>query len=137
MGGSSTSGMRSVLDVLDAVGDTVGPSLSDAIKLNATDQLEGGFDENDACKVVAALNRSGVDLIDTGGGMCIPGAKSTSDNTGKDPNFLGVAERVRNSTSKLLVMPTDVRGLICASQGYVVGREGSSTDTRCNTLRWP
>lgn len=74
------------------------------MKLNSSDQLEGGFDKEDALKVVAALDRSSVDLIDISGGTYFPGAKSASDGMGRGPYFLEFAKRARAVTTKPLML---------------------------------
>ena len=103
-GGSITSRMRLLLDVIDEVRSAVGPGFPVAIKLNATDQLEGGFDEEDSCKLIAALDRTGIDLIDISGGTYFPGAKSASNGAESGPYFIDFAERVRQLTSKPLMV---------------------------------
>ena len=74
------------------------------MKLNSSDQLEGGFDEEDALEVVAALDRSSVDLIDISGGTYFPGAKSASDGAGRGPYFIEFAKRARAVTTKPLML---------------------------------
>lgn len=103
-GGSIESRMRLLLDVVDAVREAVGPGFPVAIKLNATDQLDGGFDEEEAYKVIAALDRTAVDLIDISGGTYFPGARSASDSAGGGPYFLDFAERARQLTTKPLMV---------------------------------
>lgn len=103
-GGSIANRMRLVLEVIDAVRGAVGSGFPVAIKLNATDQLEGGFDADDARAVVAALDGSGVDLIDISGGTYFPGAASASDGTGRGPYFVAFAESVRALTDKPLMV---------------------------------
>ena len=103
-GGSLTGRMRLILEVVDAVREVVGPSYPVAIKLNATDQLEGGFVEEEALAVVSALDETGVDLIDISGGTYFPGARSASDSSGGGPYFLEFAKRARTKTSKPLMV---------------------------------
>lgn len=103
-GGSIGSRMRLLLNVVDEVRSAVGPGFPIGIKLNATDQLEGGFDEDDSIKVVEALDQTSIDLIDISGGTYFPGAKSASDNSGGGPYFLNFAERARQSTARPLMV---------------------------------
>ncbi|MEL6979949.1 MAG: oxidoreductase [Pseudomonadota bacterium] len=103
-GGAISARMRLLLDVVEAVRGAVGARFPVAVKLNATDQLAGGFDEDDALKVVAALDRTAVDLIDISGGTYFPGAASASDRAGRGPYFLTFAERARRMTSKPLMV---------------------------------
>ncbi len=55
-GGSLQNRMRLLLKVIAAVRKAVGPAFPVGIKLNATDQLEGGFSEAESIEVVAALD---------------------------------------------------------------------------------
>ena len=97
-GGSIEGRMRLLLEVVAAVRDAVGPDFPVAVKLNATDQLEGGLEAEDALAIVAALDRAGIDLLDISGGTYFPGAKSASDAAGGGPYFLAFAERARERT---------------------------------------
>ncbi|MEO0502016.1 MAG: oxidoreductase [Pseudomonadota bacterium] len=108
-GGSVAHRMRLVLDVVAAVRAAVGPGFAVGLKLNATDQLEGGLTEEDALAVVAALDGSGVDLIDISGGTYFPGARSASDGVGGGPYFLGFAERARALTDTPLMLTGGVK----------------------------
>ncbi|MEJ2029931.1 MAG: oxidoreductase, partial [Maritimibacter sp.] len=58
----------------------------------------------DALAVIAALDRTGIDLIDISGGTYFPGAKSASDSVGGGPYFLDFAERARPLTDKPLMV---------------------------------
>lgn len=103
-GESITNRMRLLLNVVEEVRTEVGPSFPIAVKLNATDQLEGGFQEDDALAVVTALDGTGIDLIDISGGTYFPGAKSASDSAGGGPYFLDFAERARPLIDKPLMV---------------------------------
>lgn len=92
------------METVEAVRATVRPEFPIAVKLNSSDQLLGGFSEEDALHVVAALDRSSVDLIDVSGGTYFPGAKSASDGAGKGPYFIDFARRARAATSKPLML---------------------------------
>ncbi|MGC1498019.1 MAG: NADH:flavin oxidoreductase/NADH oxidase family protein, partial [Sulfitobacter sp.] len=103
-GGSIANRMRLLLETIEATRDAVGPRFPIAIKLNSSDQLEGGFDEGDALKVVEALDQTSIDLIDISGGTYFPGAKSASDGAGRGPYFLAFAKRAREVTTKPLML---------------------------------
>ena len=103
-GGPIASRMRLLLEVVAEVRNAVGSSVPVAIKLNATDQLQGGFDGGDALAVVAALNTTGIDLIDISGGTYFPGARSASDRSSAGPYFLDFAERAQSITDKPLMV---------------------------------
>lgn len=103
-GGSIDNRMRLILETIKAVRDLVGESFPIAIKLNSSDQLEGGLSQEDALVVVKALDQTSIDLIDISGGTYFPGAKSASDGAGKGPYFLEFAEAARKITSKPLML---------------------------------
>ncbi len=96
--------MRLLLVSVEAIRAAVGPNFPIAVKLNSSDQLEGGFNEEDALEVVAALDQSSIDLIDISGGTYFPGAKSASDGAGKGPYFIRFARRARAVTTKPLML---------------------------------
>jgi 2,4-dienoyl-CoA reductase-like NADH-dependent reductase (Old Yellow Enzyme family) len=103
-GGAIANRMRLLLESIEATRAAVGPDFPIAVKFNSSDQLEGGFDEEDALEMVAALDRSSVDLIDISGGTYFPGAKSASDGAGRGPYFLEFAKRARAVTTKPLML---------------------------------
>ncbi len=103
-GGAIANRMRPLLEAVEATRAAVGPRFPIAVKLNSSDELEGGFDEDDALKVMAALDGSSIDLIDISGGTYFPGAKSASDRAGRGPYFLEFARRARAVTSKPLML---------------------------------
>lgn len=96
--------MRLLLESIEATRAAVGPNFPIAVKLNSSDQLEGGLGEDDALQVVAALDKSSVDLIDISGGTYFPGAKSASDSAGLGPYFIEFARRARTVTTKPLML---------------------------------
>ncbi len=103
-GGAIANRMRLLLETVDAIRAAVGPNFPIAVKLNSSDQLEGGLDQEDALEAVAALNRSSIDLIDISGGTYFPGAKAASDGAGKGPYFIEFAKRARAVTTKPLML---------------------------------
>lgn len=103
-GGPIENRMRLLLEVIDAIRRVVGPKFPIAVKLNSSDQLEGGLDQHDALKVVEALDSSTVDLIDISGGTYFPGAKAASDGSGRGPYFIDFAVQARTKTSKPLML---------------------------------
>jgi len=103
-GGPVANRMRPLIETIEATRAAVGPEFPIAVKLNSSDQLVGGFDEEDALKVVAALDQSSIDLIDISGGTYFPGAKPASDGSGRGPYFLEFAKRARALTGKPLML---------------------------------
>lgn len=103
-GGPIANRIKLLLETIEATRAAVGPGFPVAVKLNSSDQLEGGLGEDDSLLVVAALDKSSVDLIDISGGTYFPGAKSASDSAGRGPYFIEFARRARALTSKPLML---------------------------------
>ena len=120
-GGPIARRMRLLLEVVHAVRAAVGPAFPIAVKLNATDQLEGGLDETDSLAVIAALETSGIDLIDISGGTYFPGARSASDSAGSGPYFLDFADRARQLTRKPLMLTGGFKTLQQATDAVARG----------------
>lgn len=104
-GGSIEARCRIVLEVIREVRRVVGPSFPIGIRINSTDQLEGGLSEVDALEVVRLLDRSSIDLIDISGGTYFPGAKASSDGSSGGPYFVDFARRAK-AISKVPLMVT-------------------------------
>ena len=104
-GGSIEARCRIVLEVISEVRRAVGPSFPIGIRINSTDQLEGGLTEVDALEVVRLLDRTSIDLIDVSGGTYFPGAKASSDGSSRGPYFLDFA-RSAKGVSKVPLMLT-------------------------------
>lgn len=94
---------RIVIEVVKRVRSAVGPTFPVGIKINSTDQLEGGLTEDDALEVVRLLDRTSIDLIEIRGGTYFPGAKASSDSSGGGPYFLDFARRARGVTNAPLM----------------------------------
>jgi len=103
-GGTITARMRLLLEIVDEVRSALGSRFPIAVKLNATDQLEGGFGQEEALQVISALDRTGIDLIDISGGTYFPGAKSASDGADGGPYFTEFALHAREWTRKPLMV---------------------------------
>ena len=103
-GGSVEARCRVVVEVINTVRAAVGSAFPIGIKINATDQLEGGLTQDEALELVRLLDRTSVDLIDISGGTYFPSARATSDGLGKGPYFLDFARRARARTTKPLML---------------------------------
>ena len=82
----------------------VGPEFAIAVKINSSDQLEGGLGEDDALVAMSLLGEAGVDLIDISGGTYFPGAPASSDRRPAGPYFLEFARRARTVTDTPLMV---------------------------------
>jgi 2,4-dienoyl-CoA reductase-like NADH-dependent reductase (Old Yellow Enzyme family) len=94
-----------VLEIVSEIRRVVGPSFPVGIRINSTDQLEGGLTEVDALEVVRLLDHTSIDLIDISGGTYFPGAKASSDSSSHGPYFLDFARRAKGVT-KVPLMAT-------------------------------
>ena len=104
-GGGIANRMRLLLDIVEAVRAAIRPTTALSVKLNASDQLDGGLAPEDTLAVVAALDRMGIDLIDISGGTYFPGARAASDRPASGPYFLEFAAAARRRT-RLPLMAT-------------------------------
>ncbi|WP_138469645.1 oxidoreductase [Poseidonocella sp. HB161398] len=121
-GGTAEKRMRLLLEVAGAVRAAVGPDFPVAVKLNSSDQLEGGFAEAEALRVIAALGAAKIDLLDISGGTYFPGAAAASDSAGKGPYFLGFA-RLAREVAEMPLMATGGFKTYCQARAAVA--EGS------------
>lgn len=108
-GGNIQNRMRLLLEVMSAVRRATGPDFPISVKLNATDQLEGGFEQAEALEVVKALNDTSMDLLDISGGTYFPGAKSASDSSGTGPYFQDFAKKARLHTTVPLMLTGGIK----------------------------
>ncbi len=121
-GGSLQNRMRLLLEVIDAVRNAVGPEFPVGIKLNATDQLEGGFAQDESLAVIEAVDKTSVDLIDISGGTYFPGAPSSSDRAGSGPYFLDFAGCARLKTKIPLMVTGGFKTLAQAENAITEGK---------------
>ena len=103
-GGSIEARCRIVLEIIREVRRAVGPAFPVGIRINSTDQLEGGLTEVDALEVVRLLDRASIDLIDISGGTYFPGAKASSDGASRGPYFVDFARQAKGVTKVPLMV---------------------------------
>ncbi|WP_136068685.1 NADH:flavin oxidoreductase/NADH oxidase family protein [Modicisalibacter radicis] len=120
-GGSIAGRMRLLLEVVEAVRAAVGPDFPVGLKLNSSDQLEGGLDAEGALSVIAALDETELDLIDISGGTYFPGTRSASDRGGKGPYFVDFTKRARAVTTKPLMATGGFKTLSQAEEAVASG----------------
>ncbi|WOI57857.1 tRNA-dihydrouridine synthase [Palleronia sp. LCG004] len=108
-GGPIEARMQIVLEIVDEVRAAVGPAFPVAIKINATDRLDGGLTETDALKFVAALERSSIDLIEISGGTYFPGAPATPEHRRSGAYFASFARSARSMTAKPLLLTGGIK----------------------------
>jgi 2,4-dienoyl-CoA reductase-like NADH-dependent reductase (Old Yellow Enzyme family) len=67
-GGDLDSRTRLLIEVYEAVREEVGEDFPISVKLNSTDGVGGGFDEDESLQVAEKLSEMGVDVIEISGG---------------------------------------------------------------------
>jgi len=102
-GGSLDNRARLLIEVTAAMRAAVGPAFPVALKLNASDLLEGGFTEAEAEAVVEMLDNTSLDLLEISAGTYFPGARSSAEAGSGGPAFLDFARRARRRTGKPLM----------------------------------
>ena len=103
-GGSIEARCRIIVEVIEKVRSMVGAKFPVGIKINSSDQLEGGLSEEDALVLVHILEQTSLDLIDLSGGTYFPGAKASSDAPNKGPYFFNFARQAKNITNIPLML---------------------------------
>jgi 2,4-dienoyl-CoA reductase-like NADH-dependent reductase (Old Yellow Enzyme family) len=107
-GGSFEKRMRFVLEVYRAIRAAVGASFPVGIKLNSGDFQKGGFSEEESMKVVMALDKEGIDLVEISGGtyeapamMC---AVQKDSSKKREAYFMAYAEQIRQNVGTTLMV---------------------------------
>ena len=108
-GGAIEARCRIIAEVAQAVRAAVGPGYPVGLKINASDQLEGGLTEAESLAALRVLDRATLDLIDVSGGTYFPGAKSASDSAGGGPYFAEFAARAREVVSAPVMVTGGVK----------------------------
>jgi 2,4-dienoyl-CoA reductase-like NADH-dependent reductase (Old Yellow Enzyme family) len=108
-GGPLENRARLLLEVVEAIRASVSPSFAVAVKLNSADFQRGGFDTDDARRVIAWLEPLGVDLVELSGGSyespAMTGRPADRRTRAREAYFLDLAEDLV-TTSPLPLMLT-------------------------------
>lgn len=109
-GGSLENRSRLLLEVVKAVRAQVSPQFCVAVKLNSADFQRGGFDADDALRVVEMLNQLPVDLVELSGGSyeapAMQGEARDGRTLEREAYFLEIARDI----AKIATMPIMVTG---------------------------
>lgn len=117
-GGTPEKRRRLLLQTLRATRRAVGPAFPIALKLNSADFQRGGYAEDEACGVIAALAGEGVDLIEISGGnyenpvLITTGeviAKQRDSTLRREAFFLEFAMKARGVTKIPLLLTGGLR----------------------------
>ncbi|GHB07622.1 NADH:flavin oxidoreductase/NADH oxidase family protein [Streptomyces termitum] len=108
-GGPLENRARMLLDTVRAVRAVVSPSFAVSVKLNSADFQRGGFDAEDARRVIGMLAPLGVDLVELSGGNyespAMAGRPADARTRAREAYFLDLAEELV-ATSPLPLMLT-------------------------------
>jgi 2,4-dienoyl-CoA reductase-like NADH-dependent reductase (Old Yellow Enzyme family) len=107
-GGSLENRARLLLHVVRAVRASVCPSFAVAVKLNSADFQRGGFDTDDAGRVIAMLEPLGVDLVELSGGSyespAMSGRPANDRAVAREAYFLDLAGELGGSSPLPLML---------------------------------
>ncbi|WP_259396880.1 oxidoreductase [Psychromonas sp. SR45-3] len=103
-GGDVSARCRLIIEIINKVRSEVGQSFPIGIKINSSDQLQGGLTQEEALEAIRILDKTSIDLIEISGGSYFPGAVSSSDSTSTGPYFINFAKKARKYTTIPLVV---------------------------------
>ncbi len=125
-GGSLENRCRFLMEVYYRVREATGKHFPVLIKLNASDNLEGGLSEDDARYAAGELSRAGIDAIEISTGTNASGAlspvRTKIDRPEKEAYNLTAARRVKESVACPVIVVGGVRSWETAERA--VGNEG-------------
>ncbi|HXA30005.1 MAG TPA: NADH:flavin oxidoreductase/NADH oxidase family protein [Candidatus Angelobacter sp.] len=107
-GGELENRAQFLLGVVRAIRRAVSPSFAVAVKLNSADFQRGGFDADDAAKVIAMLEPFGVDLVELSGGNyespAMTGRPADGRTTAREAYFLELAAELATASPLPLML---------------------------------
>lgn len=144
-GGSLENRARLLLEIVRAIRAEVTPGFSVAVKLNSADFQRGGFDADDARKVIDLLAPLGVDLVELSGGSyespAMTGRPADERTAAREAYFLELAaELAVNSPIPLMltggISRRDTAERVLDSGVAVVGMATALAETPDLPARW-
>jgi 2,4-dienoyl-CoA reductase-like NADH-dependent reductase (Old Yellow Enzyme family) len=107
-GGTLENRARFLRDVVRAIRGAVRSSFAVAVKLNSADFQRGGFDADDAARVIAMLEPLGVDLVELSGGSyespAMAGRPADARTVAREAYFLELAAELAKSSPLPLML---------------------------------
>jgi 2,4-dienoyl-CoA reductase-like NADH-dependent reductase (Old Yellow Enzyme family) len=126
-GGTLENRARLLLDVVRAIRTVVSPSFTVAVKLNSADFQRGGFDVDDAAKVIEMLAPLGVDLVELSGGSyespAMAGRPADAGTTAREAYFVELAGELARSSPLPLMLTGGITRRETAEQVLASGVE--------------
>ena len=120
-GGAIENRVKLVVEVLQAIRQTVGPAFPVLIKLNSEDFLEGGLTVEDMLRTAEMLEKAGIDAVEMSGGTFFSG-RNTPSRVGKaDPGepeafYEAAARRYKERVGAPLMLVGGIRSLETAER---------------------
>jgi 2,4-dienoyl-CoA reductase-like NADH-dependent reductase (Old Yellow Enzyme family) len=159
-GGPLESRARLLLEVIRAIRKVVSPTFALAVKLNSADFQRGGFDAEDAGRVIAMLEPLGVDLVELSGGSyespAMAGRPTDGRAAAREAYFLELAAELAKASPLPLMLTGGITrretaetvladGIAVVGMGTAIAltpdlpnrwREGLEADERLNAVTW-
>lgn len=125
-GGSLENRCRFLMEVYHRVREATGRDFPLLIKLNASDNLEGGLTEDDASYAAGELSRAGIDAVEISTGVHASGAlspvRAKIDRPEKEAYNLAAARRIKKSVACPVIVVGGIRSFQIAEMA--VGDDG-------------
>jgi 2,4-dienoyl-CoA reductase-like NADH-dependent reductase (Old Yellow Enzyme family) len=124
-GGSLQNRARMLCDVVLAIRSRVSSSFAVAVKLNSADFQRGGFDADDARRVIAMLEPLGVDLVELSGGNyespAMAGRAAEARTQAREAYFLELATDLAKTSPLPLMLTGGITRRETAEKGLANG----------------
>lgn len=102
-GGSLENRSRLLLEIIKSVKHAIPSHIAISVKLNSADFQRGGFDQEDALKVVNALEALNIDMVELSGGSyespAMQGITKDGRTLDREAYFLSIAKEIAKNTS--------------------------------------
>jgi 2,4-dienoyl-CoA reductase-like NADH-dependent reductase (Old Yellow Enzyme family) len=126
-GGGLENRARLLLDVVRAIREVVSSPFAVAVKLNSADFQRGGFDAEDAARVIEMLGPLGVDLVELSGGSyespAMSGRPVDGRTAAREAYFLALAAELAKSSPLPLMLTGGITRRETAEQVLACGVE--------------
>ncbi|GAB2505736.1 NADH oxidase [Corynebacterium atrinae] len=124
-GGSLDNRARLLLEIVRAIRASVDPGFAVAVKLNSADFQRGGFDADDARRVIDMLAPLGVDLVELSGGSyespAMTGSSADERTLAREAYFLELATELAATSPLPLILTGGITRLAVAEQVLAEG----------------
>ena len=119
-GGNIENRARLLVEVITSIRAKVSPTFAVAVKLNSADFQRGGFDVEDAERVIALIADLGVDMVELSGGSyeapAMQGRTADGRTLEREAYFLSFAEQIAQRSSLPIMTTGGIRRLSIADK---------------------